>query len=108
MKIKQNLKLTIRDSFMIIINKIGTKWIVQPSFVMFLGYFLFMHFVLTEVVLSVIIFVCGHLDLLSACFLSIPNTGVFLLVVPVFSYSNADVQKISIIADNKGRSGIYR
>jgi hypothetical protein len=29
-------------------------------------------------------------------------------VVPVIKYSNADIQKLQIIKENKGKSGVYR
>jgi hypothetical protein len=45
-------------------------------------------------------------DLFSACFLA--SIGELSLVIPVVCYSNADTQKISIIKDNRGRSGVYR
>jgi hypothetical protein len=33
---------------------------------------------------------------------------IFLSVVPVKIYDNADVKKLNIIKENKGKSGIYR
>jgi hypothetical protein len=40
------------------------------------------------------------------CFLT--STSGFLSVVPVVCYSNADTQKVLILKENKGKSGVYR
>jgi len=46
-------------------------------------------------------------DLLySACFQTI--TSGLSAVIPVVCYSNADTQKISILKENRGKSGVYR
>jgi hypothetical protein len=46
-------------------------------------------------------------DLLySACFQTI--TSGLSAVIPVVCYSNADTKKISILKENRGKSGVYR
>lgn len=40
------------------------------------------------------------------CFLT--STSGFLSMVPVVCYSNADTQKVLILKENKGKSGVYR
>jgi hypothetical protein len=42
----------------------------------------------------------------SRCYLI--STSVFSAVIPVVCYSNADVDKLSILKSNIGKSGIYR
>jgi len=52
----------------------------------------------------------GALGLKSICFYSTNNNSIIpdSAVLPVISYSNADIQKIAILNDNKNRVGIYR
>ena len=50
------------------------------------------------------------LGLDSVCFYSTNNNPIlpYSAIVPVISYSNADIQKTAILNDNKNRVGIYR
>lgn len=41
----------------------------------------------------------------SELLLSVPY---FLLIIPVVTYSNANIYKKNIMTENKGKSGIYR
>jgi hypothetical protein len=36
------------------------------------------------------------------------DNSVLLSVIPVATYANADTEKMQILKENKGRSGVYR
>lgn len=36
------------------------------------------------------------------------NVGIQFAIFPISSYGNADLEKVSVIKENKGKSGIYR
>ena len=59
---------------------------------------------------SVLVKNIAALGLNSVCFYSSNNNPILpcSAIVPVISYSNADIQKIAILNDNKNRVGIYR